>query len=186
MSKTVLVDGPVRVELDDGLEKLALSMLSAAEQETIAILRREAEEQASEARAAWYGPDGVTRKTGRSGDIVAVVTLDTGRAEIRASVGSTDTRSTGGKPVAALVHRPGPLSIVTRPAKAADFQTGKAKHSPPGKRIPGYGVVVEHNPKASDGKQLMTELVRKPYLRRIKLVSARLGDLIAKRVTSNG
>ena len=66
MSKTVLVDGPVRVELDDGLEKLALSMLSAAEQETIAILRREAEEQASEARAAWYGPDGVTRKTGRS------------------------------------------------------------------------------------------------------------------------
>ena len=183
MSKTVFADGSVRVELDDGLERLAMSMLSAAERETVALLRREAEAAADEARAAWYGPGGVTRKTGRSGDIVAIVTLDTGRGEVRASVGSTDTRTERGKPVAALVHRPGPLSLVTRKATHADFESGKAKHSPPGKRLPGYGVVTEHNPKASDGKNLMVELVRKPYLRRVKLVSARLGDLIAKRVT---
>ena len=186
MSVTRIRMGDVTVTLDEGFEKAALALLSAAEQETVALLRAEAEAQAEEARQAWYSANGVTRRTGRSGDIVAVVTLDTARGEVRASVGSTDTRVAAGKPVAALVHRPGPLSIIRRPAKAEDFRAGKAKASPPGQHLPGRGVVEEHNPKASDGKQLMTELVRKPYLRRVKLVSARLGDLIARRVTHHG
>lgn len=182
MAITRYTQGPVTVTLDDGLNRLVRSMLDAAETETLRLLEAEAEAVATEARREWYGPNGVTKRTGRSGDIEVVTTFDSGRGEVRVSVGSTDTRTERGKPVAALVHRPTATSKIVRPAKAADFEAGRAKHSPEGQRLPGYGVVVESNPKASDGKQLMVEFVRRPMTLRLRRVTPQISQAIAERV----
>lgn len=179
---TRFTNGSVTVTLDDGLEKFVRSAMSAAEAESVSVLEREAEAIADQARREWYGRDGVTKRTGKSGDIQAVTTFDTSRSEVRVSVGSTDTRTERGKPVPALVHRPTATSKIIRKATAADFDAGRAKHSPEGKRLKGYGIVVESNPKASDGKQLMVEFVRRPVTRRLKSITAELGRTIAAKM----
>ena len=128
---------------------------------------------------------GVTKRTGLSGDIQVATTVDPGRGVVRVSVGSTDTRKAGktSKPVVVYVHRPGRLSMIERKATHEDFASGKAKHSPKGQNLPGYGVVRELNPKASDGKYLLAELVRKPGARVVKTaIVPKLGAKIAARV----
>ncbi|NBV19947.1 hypothetical protein [Janthinobacterium sp.] len=179
MPVTRYTNGAVTVTLDDGIDQFVRSMLSAAETESLAVLEAEAEAIAAQARREWYGPDGVTRRTGKSGDIVAVSTFDTVAGEVRVTVGSTDTRTERGKPVAALVHRPTATSKIIRPAKQADFDAGRAQHSPPGQKLKNHGIVVESNPKASDGKQLMVEFVRRPVTRRLRALIPKLGQAIA-------
>lgn len=183
MTTTAYTDGSVTVTLDEGLSAFVRSMLDASQAETVRLLEAEGEAVAAEARRDWYGADGVTWRTGRSGDIQSVTVFDAAKDEVRVRVGSTDTRTAGksGKPIPAFVHRPTATSRIRRPAKAADFASGKAVHSPPGKKVKGAGYVEESNPKASDGRYLMPELIGKPIKVRLKAISARLGDLIAKR-----
>lgn len=155
---TRFTDGNVTIALDDGLERLVRDLLSAAETETVRILEAAAEEVAAEARGKWYTM--VDKETGRSGDIQVVTTFDTGRGEVRVSVGSTDTRKAGSKPLPVYVHKPGWLSVKPRAG---------TKGRPP-------------NPKANDGAFLLVELVRKPTLRKVKLITPELGRAIAARV----
>src|SRR3990167_2623278 len=88
-------DGPVTVQLDGALERWGADLLTSPQ-----------------ARAAWCGPAGVRRVTGLSGDIRVVTTIDAGRGELRVSVGSTDPRMAGGRPVPTYVHRPTRLSPI--------------------------------------------------------------------------
>lgn len=93
MGVTRYTDGGVTVTLSGELEAFVRRALEASAGEVVAIMEREAESIAATARAEWYGPTGVTRLTGKGGDIVAVTTVDTGKGEVRVTVGSTDTRT---------------------------------------------------------------------------------------------
>lgn len=105
------------------------------------VMESRAEELAAEARREWYGPNGVNRETGKSGDIQVVTTADLDRGEVRVGIGSTDDRTVqsyksgnraransaqaarrrteGGwaLPVAVFVHQPSPNKLG---AKAVD------------------------------------------------------------------
>lgn len=155
-------DGSVSIELDDGLDEFARSLLSVAERETVAVLERYAKSVADEASRKWYQQ--VDKQTGKAGAIDVFTTLDGAKGEVRVTIGTTDTRMEGRRPTPTMVRRPGPLSQITKKGVKG--------------RIP--------NPKASDGKFLMVELVRKPATAMIKAITPALGRAIAARAARGG
>lgn len=158
MGVTRYSDGTTTITLGGAVEAHVRKLILAMHGGVVEVLEREAEAVRAKAEADWYTQ--VTRRTGKSGNIEVVTTVTP--TEIRVAIGSTDLAK------AKYVHRPGPLSQITRKAKGADFASGKALASPPGKRISGRGVVTEDNPKASDGKFLLQELIGKPARKMIK------------------
>lgn len=129
---TRFTDGNVSMTLDGGMEQLVRRAVEAASKGSVQVLEAKGAALAQQATAAWYGPNGVYRVTGASGDIEVVTTVS--ETEVRVSVGSTDTELVRGKPRAMLVHRAGPLSrrkgvnhdgkylvpeLITKPARAA-------------------------------------------------------------------
>lgn len=110
MARTRYREGDVTIELDDGLARFVRGLVSAAEVEVIRVLEQAAEGVAQKARAEWYGPNGVKRRTGQSGNVQVITTFDRSRGEVRVSIGSVDTRKVDGKPLAALVHRASPFN----------------------------------------------------------------------------
>lgn len=175
--------GDVTIELDDGLDAFVRSLMTAAEAEAVALLEAEAAAVAQAAEASWY--EQVDRRTGRSGDLEVVTTVDAGAGEVRVGIRSVDTRLSGGKPVAMLVHRPGALSRVRTEITRAEYGAIRErgdKRSVVHERKTGRYFRYTRNPKASDGRVLIVELVRRPYFGRVRVISARLGELIARRV----
>ena len=178
-------DGSVTVDLGGQLEDFVRGIVDRATTESLRTARRIAEEVRGDAAARWYGADGVTRKTGLSGQIRVVETVDLAKGEVRVSVGSADKRTSGGKPVPVWVRRPGRLSVVRVPVSArewfgapesmrANFKAGP--NDPPGTSPP---YLFAPNPKASDGKKPIDELVKKPVRKRMKASAEALGAAIA-------
>ena len=176
MSVTQIKDGSVVVAIGDDLQRFVDGLVARVETSAIKVLRKECDRVASEARAAWYGPKGVNRETGKSGDIRVIETVDIGRGEIRFSVGSTDTRLAGTKPLPVVIHRPGRLSTVLVACTPAAWYA--APEPLRGPWLPGPPKVPQlfrHNPAASDGKFLLTEMVRKPMRAAAKTAAAQIG-----------
>lgn len=147
--------GTVSVALG-GLEEVVRRALEAAESAPVKVLRGELDKIAANARAEWYGSRGVERETGLGGDIEVITTLtDT---EIRLSIGSTDDRRAGGKPLPVFIHRPGPLSLVEVEATREEWWAEKKA----GKKVGPFPKIYVLNPKAGDGKYLLEELIKKP------------------------
>lgn len=110
MSITV-TQGGATVTLTGDLAAWADRAIRSAIGEAGAVIERELQEVADIAMAAWYGPRGVHRQTGKSGHLVVRRQIDLARGTVRYSVGSDDRRQRkGGGEVARLVHRPGPLA----------------------------------------------------------------------------
>ena len=168
--------GGATVSISGEMEAMLKRLVGRCETSTVRECRRIGEEVASEARASWYGSDGVTKRTGKSGQIRAVESIDLARGEVRVSVGSIDTRTAGktAKPVPVYVHRPGRVSLIEVPVDRTRWMaTTKSLRVPIAFAASGdplYRIKVA-NPKASDGKFLLTETVKKPVRARIKAVA---------------
>lgn len=178
---TRYTEGGVTVTLDDGLERFIRAALDAATTETVRILEAAAEEELVRAEAAWYDPStGVTRQTGRSGQLEVVTTISAD--EVRVSLQSTDTSRVGGKPRAALIRRPARLSLVEELVTQGEWWEWKRGGKPVGRRGSAgksdWSILVP-NPNASDGRQLVSELIRKPMKARVKAILPAIGRAIA-------
>lgn len=195
MGTTRYTDGNVTITLDDGLERWCRAILDEAQREMVGQAEALAQEVASAAQGQWY--DQVQKRTGKSGDITVVTTFDAARDTVRVTVGSTDTRLTKGKPVAVLVHRPTALSEVMTEITRREYNearaAGRAKevvHARRGDKargiVAGKFYRFTHNPKASDGKNLMVELIRKPFTLRLKKAIPNMSRVIADRVNRGG
>lgn len=180
------------VTLEGNLEAWVRQALTAAAGAVVEAMEEEAQMVADEARANWYSNDGVTRQTGKSGDIRVVTTVTP--SEVRVGIGSTDDRvNDKGLPVALFVKRPGRLSLIrkavdrdtwwgTAPAMRANYRprrAGKANEADPAGSGP---YIYEPNPLANDGKTLMVEFVRKPMTARVKVLSPKLRDAITAKM----
>jgi len=183
-------NGNVTVGLDDGLEAFARSLLSAAETETVRVLEEAGDQELEKSEAAWYGPDGVTRRTGKSGDMTRVTLFDSARGEVRVSLGSSDARENSDPkkkgPVPYYVRRPGPLSLVDKVVTQGEWWKAKKAGLPVrmfGPKGDRKYIVEEPNPKASDGKSLIVELVRKPVNARLRDLAPELAQAIATKAT---
>ena len=187
MGETRYKSGDVTVTLSGELEAFVKGALKRAETHSLRIARELAETVAADARADWYGPDGVTRVTGKSGDIQVVESVDIAAGEVKVSVGSTDERISGRRPVPVYVRRPGRLSLrkvsvshetywKTRPALRANY------HPVPGRDPKGTSgpYVFEPNPKASDGKTLLPILVKNPVKKALRAAASELGTAISR------
>ena len=127
------------------------------------------------------------KRTGKSGAIDRVTTLDSGRSEVRVSVGSTDTRqdSKGKGIVPYFVRRPGPLSTIRKVVTPEEWWAWKKAGKPVAPKLrgqPPWQIEVP-NPEASDGKYLVVELIRKPVAARLREITPELGRAIAARAT---
>lgn len=193
MSVTRYKMGDVTITLSGDLEAWVKRTLTEANGAVVREMQAEAEAAAEKARAEWYGPNGVNRQTGQTGDIVVTTTVTP--TEVRVGLGSSDTRmgkSKRGKEVniALFVHRPGPLSLVERLVTKGEWWAWKKAGKPVGKSgTPGgrYGtvadwVIYDANDEASDGKVLMDEFVRKPMTARVKQLPDALRDAILAKV----
>lgn len=173
MNTTRFTQGSVTVTLDDGLNRFVRSLLSAAERETVTVLEREATIVRDFAAAEWY--QRVDRDTGKSGAIAVVATIDATRGEVRVSVGSTDPRRAGNKPIVAFIRAPGRTSLVL---KKVDHKTYWATPAPLRHEYPFVKV---HNPKSANGEYLLQALIRTPMRGRIKGIGAELAKAIVAR-----
>lgn len=168
MSVRFEVDG-TEVKLDDGLDEFVRSVFEQTQTATVEVLRRHAREVAAAARRQWYGPDGVERKTGLSGDIQVRETVDLIKGTITVSVGSADQRKVNGKPVPAFVHRPGRTSVVLKKVTPKEyFAASPAMRGPWLPTTPKTPQVFIHNPNASDGRKLLDVFVRAPMRKRVR------------------
>jgi hypothetical protein len=184
-------EGGVTVTLDGTeMEDLVRRALDAAAGETVRVMEAAAQEVANDAQRDWYAAGtGVTRRTGRSGNITVITTVSDD--EVRVSVGSTDTdlvRNARGAlaPRAAVVRRPGPLSLVDELVDQGTWWEWKKARKPVGK--PGTAgeknwTIRVPNPNASDGKFLVQELIRKPMRVKVRVVTPELGRAIAARAS---
>lgn len=214
MSITRFTDGDATVTLTGLDEEFVRGAVAAAIGAVLTTMEDGGEEVAGEARREWYGPNGVTKETGLSGDIQCITTVDLSKSEVRVSIGSVDsrvvqaykkkndgtaddaTRQVGGKskPVVAFVHRPGPYALVKVEVTAEEYwKTAKdmrANFKPlPANPKTGFAgdkgagpFVWKISPKASDGKYLLAELVRKPAARMVARITPQLGRDIAARI----
>jgi hypothetical protein len=181
-------NGSVTVSLDGGLERFVRRLLDSTQSELVRQIRRAADDVARAARADWYGPQGVTRETGRSGDIQVRELVDAARGEIRISVGSTDQRMAGIRPLPVYVHRPGPTSTVLRVVSPRKYFAAPTVMRGPwrvvgGRRAPQLFVP---NPAASDGKFLLQTLVKGPMRARVKAISIAAAKGIGERMRRAG
>lgn len=195
MTTTRFTDGDVIVTLDLDTAAIVRQAANAASGGLVEVLEAELGAAASEASAAWYGQEGVTRRTGSSGDIEVVTTV--GENEVRVSMGSTDLRK------AIYVHRPGATSMIAVEIAEGEYQRVKVAQHKAGKAAllinaegvfhakhaqKDRGIEANHfyklapNLKASDGKHLLPELIRKPAKVRIDAAMPRIQAAIARQL----
>jgi len=194
VSQTVFRDGDVTVTLTSDLEAMVRRLADQAAGGIVSVLEAHADEVVAKARADWYGPGGVERETGRSGDIVRRTTIS--EREVRVGVVSTDTRAAGksGKLVPLYVHRPGRLSTEVREITQAEYYEAKrtgtgaalvfhAKRSSAGKGVEAgkyYRVVASE--RASDGRYLVPLLLTGPVKAKVKVLLPELHARIVARM----
>lgn len=178
------------MSLDAGWDAAVRQILSAAQTETIRVLERAGDEEAAKAEAAWYSAAGVTRRTGRSGYIERVTTFDASKGEVRVSIGSADKRldPKQRKPTPLFVRRPGRFSTVRKVVSQGEWWAWKKAGKPVAIRLRGAAPwqIEMPNPKASDGKFLMVELVRKPVQARIPRLAPELAQAISVKAARGG
>ena len=113
--------GGATITLTGDLEARMRQRVINAEGGMVRVLEAALEPIAAAARSEWYGPRGVRERTGRSGEIDVVTTIDVPKAEARVSIGSLETEQAGGKPRVVYVHSPGALSTTLKAVDAATY-----------------------------------------------------------------
>lgn len=177
-----VTQGAATVVIGGELEDFVRGLVQRSETATIRALRESSDKVVRDAESAWYGPGGVQRRTGQSGDIDAVESVDVARGELRVSVGSTDDRRAGNKPVPVFVHRPRRTSMLVVDCTPDEWYALPKSLRRPWRTGPS-GKVAQRaiaNPKASDGKFLLQELVKGPMRKEVKRIAAELGEDIAR------
>lgn len=187
---TVWREGGVSVTLTGDLLAWADAAINDATNGAAAEVAAILEPVAAQARAEWYGPQGVVKRTGLSGqiDVITVANLDKGVVTV--SVGSTDTRQAGKSRalVPSFVHRPGRLAVEVKAVTREEFfrapastRVGVARVARPAQGIkPGDWLIRVSSPRASDGKTLLPIYVNRPAKEAVGAKTLEIGATMAR------
>lgn len=192
------------VVLTDSITERFNQIALAAIRATTAEVEAALEPIAQTARAQWYGPNGVKRVTGASGDIQVVTTIAADMSTVTVAVGSTDTRLVKGadgrsRPRATTIHRPGALAAATKRVEIskdeyfrrwrinkeagrkvyliAEGTEGFAKGA--AKTGKYYGLEAVPGAKTGDGAYLLPLLVVSPARRALRGLNVKIGRRVA-------
>ena len=174
MSTTVIRNGEVTLKMSADFRGIIEGISGGAQAATVEQVYAMVSLVAADASQEWYRQ--VERETGKSGDITAGWTEAGDRLTF--SIGHNDSRldKKKGKPILYYVHRPGPLSTKSRKATASEREADIAAGRTP-RRYVQYP-----NPRASDGKYLVVELIRKPANEGKRKVAQRLAGRITEAI----
>lgn len=185
MTARSYTNGSVTVSLSGEMEAFVDGLLKKAATASLVTARRLAEEVRDDAERQWYGVNGVRKVTGKSGNIQVTESVNIQTGEVRVSVGSADDRVSGGKPVPVFIRRAGRLSLVkVEVSHDRYWKTPKSMranyHPIPGRdpRTASGPFIYEPNPKASDGRKMLNEFVKKPVKKAMRKAAGELGTAI--------
>jgi hypothetical protein len=187
---TVWREGGVSVVLENDLLAWATAAIHDATNGAAAEVAAILEPVAVKARAEWYGPQGVVKRTGLSGQIEVITTANLDKGVVTVSVGSTDTRTAGKTRalVPSFVHRPKnnatDIKSVTREEffrAPASTRLGIARVARPAQGIKaGDWMIRVFSPRASDGKTLLPIYVNKPAKEAVGAKTIEIGATMAR------
>lgn len=192
MSEYVIRDGDFTFRITDDLDRWIEDEYVRMSVAFTESAREVLEPIRDDALRRWYGPDGVTRITGRSGDIQIVTTLDVGTQEVRVAIGSTDTRMVKGRdgrsrPRATAIHRPGALAMEWVEVTDAEYWRLWRENDKLGRTITpvkhdkktGRRYAKKLKPTHSDGAYLLPMFVTGPARKAVKELNRAIGRRIA-------
>lgn len=177
-------------DLDERMRAIFETMVRAASAEVIDAF----EPVATRARAEWYGPNGVKRRTGASGDVIVTAAIATDLSSVTVAVGSTDTKIVKGangraRPRATAIHRPGVFARERVELTKDEYfrrwrlnKEGKQKSTVWQDKKTGkyYGYAPAQN--AGDGAYLLPKLVNVPARAALKAINIKIGRRIASAI----
>jgi hypothetical protein len=187
---TVWREGGVSVVLENDLLAWATAAIHDATNGAAAEVAAILEPVAVKARSEWYGPQGVVKRTGLSGQIEVITTANLDKGVVTVSVGSTDTRTAGKTRalVPSFVHRPGRLATDIKGVTREEFfrapastRIGIARVARPAQNIKaGDWMIRVSSPRASDGKTLLPIYVNKPAKEAVGAKTLEIGATMAR------
>lgn len=185
MGALKFTSGGATITLTGDLDAKMRARFTRAEAQMINVLEAALEPIAANARAEWYGPRGVRERTGVSGDVSVVTTIDAAKAVARVAIGSAATELAGGKPRAVFVHSPGILSKSFKAVDAATYwRTPKELQGPfhkpknwkdePGIPPQQFPCIIVHEAGTLGHGFLLEKLVKAPTRKGIKAATKQL------------
>lgn len=175
---TILLTGDLAAKMAERVRRASSGM--------VAVIEQALEPVAMNAEAEWYGPRGVKPRTGESGEVDVVTTVDTTRSTATVAVGSKATDLAKGKPRVVYIHSPGVMALSW---ESVDEQTywrtpkslqGPFRRPPGWKPKPGeerltFPVVLRVDPMGGKGHGfLLQTLVKAPAKKAIESVTPKL------------
>lgn len=202
---TVWREGGVSVTLTGDLLAWANAAINDATNGAAAEVAAILEPVAAQARAEWYGPQGVIKRTGLSGQIDVITTANLDKGVVTVSVGSTDTRTAtkgtlrqradgtetrrqAGAPIPAFVHRAGRTTTRLQAVTREEFfrapkstRVGVAHKAQPQLGIkPGDWIIRVLIDRPSDGKTLLPIYVNRPAKEAVGAKTLEIGATMAR------
>jgi hypothetical protein len=177
-SVTTTLTGDLAAKMADRVRRASSGVVKVVE-DALAPVARYAESE-------WYGPRGVTPRTGVSGDVSVVTVVDIQKATAVVSVGSAATEMVAkNKARAYFVHSPSPLAMGYETVTPEQYwRTPKDLRGPfrrpngwrddPGEAPMVFPVVIRHIGNTSSHGFLLTKLVVVPARKATKAILPKL------------
>ena len=174
MSVTTIRDGEATLKMSADFRAIIDRIADGAQAATVEQVYAVVSMVKADAKREWYRQ--VDRETGKSGDVRA--SWEESGDRLHFKIGNSDKRTDKrtGKPILFYVHRPGPLSEVSRKSTEAE----RIEMVQRGERASRY--IKVPNPKASDGRYLLAELITKPMNDAKRKIAARLGRRVTEAI----
>ena len=186
MGAVKFTNGAVTTTLTGDLAKRMEERVRRASSGMVQIIEDALEPIAVAAASEWYGPRGVTPRTGVSGNVSVQTVVDVSRATAKVSVGSAATEVVAkNKARAYFVHSPSPLAIGYESVTADEywrspkqlrgpFRRPKGWRDDPGQPPTVFPVVIRHVGNTSSHGFLLTKLVVVPARKATKAILPKL------------
>lgn len=198
MGEIRITDGDLEIRITDNLDAWIDNEYLRASRAMVAGGVEVLEPVAEAARREWYGPNGVKRNTGRSGNVIVTETIDVRSNEVRVAVGSTDTRLVKGndgrsRPRATAIHRPGALSMDWQKVSDSEYwrmyrqneKLGRSVYKIRHDKKTGEHWAKKQTDRSSDGAYLLQVYIMKPGRAALKGLARAVGRQMGV-VTSGG
>ncbi len=175
---TILLTGDLAARMAERVRRASAGMVD--------VIETALEPVAANAEAEWYSPRGVKPRTGESGKVDVVTTLDVSRSTATVAVGSRATDLAKGKPRVVYIHSPGILALSWESVDEQTYwRTPKNRQGPfrrppkwrpkPGEEAMTFPVVLAADPMGGKGHGfLLQTLIKAPARKAIKLVTPKL------------
>lgn len=169
MATLKLTNGSASGVITGDMAAFVKDLLDRTQNAAVKTLREAGESVASNAHADWYNQ--VQKDTGKSGDIIAVTSVNPGTGDVKMSVGSTDKRTSDGRPVPVYIHAPFPGALVRTEVSLKEYNEAPRSEKAWKDKVTGKTYVWRAPKQKQTGDYLLETLVKAPMRKSVKGVA---------------